>query len=81
MHLEIDGTIIRIMQQSLKEENTACKDICMSTLIYQVTQSFYTYCLTLIDKTDPKDPTKQEDCWIHGLKTKAPLGINVEDNL
>ena len=37
--------------------------------------------VTLIDKTDLKDPTKQEDCWIHGLKTKAPLGLNVEDDL
>ena len=37
--------------------------------------------VTLIDKTDPKDPTKQEDYWIHTLKTKATLGLNVEDSL
>ena len=36
---------------------------------------------TLIDKTDPKDPAKREDCWIHILKTKAPLALNVEDSL
>ena len=36
----VDGIIIRITQESLKEENTACKDTCMSTLIYQVTQGF-----------------------------------------
>ena len=34
--------------------------------------------VTLIDKTDPKDPTKREDFWI---QTKAPLGLNVEDGL
>ena len=34
--------------------------------------------VTLIDETDPKDPTKLEDYWIHTLKTKAPLGLNVE---
>ena len=27
--------------------------------------------VTLIDKTDPKDPTKREDYWIHQLKNKA----------
>ena len=32
-------------------------------------------------KTDPKDPTKRENYWIHNLKTKAPLGLNVEDGL
>ena len=35
--------------------------------------------VTLIDKTDPKDPTKRDDYWNHTLNTKPPLGINVED--
>ena len=30
--------------------------------------------VTLTDKTDPKNPNKQEHYWIHTLKTKAPLG-------
>ena len=34
--------------------------------------------VTLIDKTNPRAPTKREDCWIHNLKTKAPMGLNVE---
>ena len=34
--------------------------------------------VTLIDKTDPRAPTKREDYWIHTLKTKAPMGLNVE---
>ena len=37
--------------------------------------------VTLIDKTDPKDPTKRENFWIQTLKTKPPLGRNVEDGL
>ena len=37
--------------------------------------------VTLIDKTDPKDSSKREDFWIQTLKTKAPLGLNVEDGL
>ena len=30
--------------------------------------------VTLIDKTDSKDPTKREDYWIQILKTKTPMG-------
>ena len=40
MNLDIDGTIIKITQESLKEENNACKDTCMSISIFQVTQGF-----------------------------------------
>ena len=35
--------------------------------------------VTLIDKTDPNNPTKPKGYWIHTLKTKAPLALNVED--
>ena len=31
-----------------------------------------------IDKIDPRAPTKREDYWIHTLKSKAPMGFNVE---
>ena len=34
--------------------------------------------VTLIDKTDPRAPAKCEDYSIHTLKTKAPMGLNVE---
>ena len=34
--------------------------------------------VTLIDKTDPEDPTKQKDYWINPLKA---MGLNVEDGL
>ena len=34
--------------------------------------------MELIDKTDPRAPTKREDYWIHTLKTKAPMRLNVE---
>ena len=36
---------------------------------------------TLIDKKDPKNPTQRTDYWMHILKNKAPLGLNVEDGL
>ena len=35
--------------------------------------------ITIIDKTDPTDPTKREFFWIRMLKTLSPLGLNIED--
>ena len=57
MNLDIGGTIIRITQGSLKEENSVCKDTCMSILIYRM-NLLDDVSVTLIDKTDPTDPTK-----------------------
>ena len=37
--------------------------------------------VTLIDKTDPRNLTEREDYWIYTLKTKAPMGLNMEDGL
>ena len=39
---------------------------------------FFTY-VTLIGETNTRAPTKREDYWIHTLKTKPPMGLNVED--
>ena len=36
--------------------------------------------VTLIDKTDAKNPIKREHYWRHTLKTLAPYGLNVEDD-
>ena len=33
--------------------------------------------ITLIEKTNPSDPTKHEDFWICALGTMAPKGLNV----
>ena len=37
--------------------------------------------VALIDKTDSRNPTEGEDHWIYTLKTKAPMGLNMEDGL
>ena len=37
--------------------------------------------VTLIDKTDTKNPIKREHYWRHTLKTLAPHVLNVEDDL
>ena len=36
--------------------------------------------VTLIDKTDPEDPNRREDYWMHTLTTMAPLRLNVKDD-
>ena len=37
--------------------------------------------ITLIDKTNGKNPKKIEDYWRRTLKTYSPFGLNVEDCL
>ena len=43
--------------------------------------SFLDVTVTLIDKTDPRNPTEREDYWIYTLKTKVPMGLKMEDGL
>ena len=35
--------------------------------------------ITLIDKTDGRDPKNRENYWMRTLKTLAPQGLNIED--
>ena len=57
---------------------------CMQRHLYKHSQlPIYTGFLqdtyvTLIDKTDPRAPSKHEVYWIHTLKIKAPMGLNVK---
>ena len=37
--------------------------------------------ITLIDKTDCKDPKRRENYWMRTLKTYAPFGLNIEDSV
>ena len=37
--------------------------------------------ITLIDKTDGKNPKKREDYWRRILKTYSPFGLNVEGSV
>ena len=34
--------------------------------------------VTLTDKRDPSDATEIENYWIYTLKTKRPMGLNME---
>ena len=74
-----DEITIKIIPRNLIEEKTVCKDTFTNIFSYQVIQFFLqdNY-VNLIDKTNPRAPTKREDCWIHTLETKAPMRLNVE---
>ena len=37
--------------------------------------------ITFIDKTDPSEPLKRENCWRSILKTMTSRGSNVEDRV
>ena len=37
--------------------------------------------ITLIDKTDGKDPNRRENYWMRTRKTYAPFGLNTEDSV
>ena len=37
--------------------------------------------ITLIDKTDGKDPKRRKNYWMRILKTNAPFGLNIKDSV
>ena len=70
------------MLESMKGADTVCKSIYMNISTCLVTLVFLEdVTVTLIDKSDPSNPTKREDYWIYTLKTKAPMGLNIVDCL
>ena len=69
----LDGTMIGKMHGM----RHVCKKICgdgHSGLLENVS-------ITLIDKTDSKDPKKRENYWMRTLKTYAPFGLYIEDSV
>ena len=88
--LVIDGiAITRIMIESILVRRAVSKNICLNILTawnrmvsLKLINFFNTYfSITLIDKTDGKNPKKREDYWRRTLKTYSPFGLNVEDSV
>ena len=78
-YLDHNGITIKIILGSSIEEKSVCKRYLYKDFQLPGHTGFSqgTY-VTLIDKTDPRASTKREDYWNHTLKTKAPMGFNVE---
>ena len=87
--LYIDGTIMEHRWRNYKDNARKFEigEQCMQRHLYERfnlpghSRFLNDVLVTLIDKTDPKDPTKREDFWIQTPEIKAPPGINVEDGL
>ena len=48
---------------------------------FSATRPYWFFCkipVTLIDKTDPRAPIKSKHYWIHALKTKATMMLNID---
>ena len=78
--LGIDGITIRTKKREESQES------CMQEHLFKHFNSmghngFFNVSITLIDKTDGKNPKKREDYWRRTLKTYSPFGLNVEDSV
>ena len=77
---DIVGTIINVMTENMWGE------ACLQGHLFEHFNTeghngfLHGVSVTLIDKTDGKNPIKREDYWRHTLKTLAPYGLNVEDD-
>ena len=78
--LGIDGITIRIMIESILVRRVVCKNISLNILTAWDKGFLNNVSITLVDKTDGKNPKKKEDCWRRTLKTYSPFGLNVESS-
>ena len=76
--LGIDVITIRIMIESILVRRAVCKSIYLNMGHNGFLNNIS---ITLIDKTDGKNPKKREDYWRRTLKTYSPFGLNVEDSV
>ena len=82
MNSNLDGTITKAMI-----EKNARNEVCTQEHSFEHFKSeghiafLGNVSITLIDKTDGKDPKTRESYWIRTLKTYAPFGLNIEDTV
>ena len=80
---DIVGTIINVMTENMREVRLVCKNIFLNILIVKGIMHngfLHDVSVTLIDKTNAKNPIRREDYWRHTLKTLAPHGLNIDDD-
>ena len=65
------------------DRNYLVRDSCMQEHIFEHFKSeghtafLENVSVTFIDKTDPQNPEKRENYWIHTLQTMVPCGLNI----
>ena len=79
--LGIDGITIRIMIETILVRRAICKKTLFERFNSIPFNGFLkNISITLIDKTDRKNPKKREECW-RTLETYSPLGRTVEHSV
>ena len=81
MNSKLDGTITKVMIGKMHGMKHACKNICLRILKVKVSGFLGNVSITLIDKTDGKDPKRRENYWMRSLKIYAPFGLNIEHSV
>ena len=87
VHQTLDN--FRFRWNNCKDNNRKyqCSETCMQEYLFRYFSSsghngfLNDVSITFIDKTDPSDSLKREDYWRRTLKTMAPFGLNIENNV
>ena len=74
-------TIIKIITENIKVLKNVCRNLFRLFSGRGQGRFLNDRSITFIDKIDPSDPLKREDCWRRTLKTMTPFGLNVEDSV
>ena len=77
--LGIDG--ITDDDENILVRRSVCKNICLNILSMRHNGFLNNVLITLIEKTDGKNPKKREDYRRIPLKTSSPFGLNAEDSV
>ena len=78
----IDAITVTIMTESILVRRAVYKSICLNILVAWGHNDFLNnVSITLINKTDGKNPKKREDYTRRTLTTFSPFGLNVEDSV
>ena len=78
----IGGIITDLTLLNTRMAYHACKNICTNIFCDSEHSGFLNdLSITFIDKTDPTNPLQRESYWKHTLKTFAPYGLNIKENV
>ena len=81
MNSDLDGAA-KAMIGKMHGMKHVRKNICLSILKNKSHSGFLkNVSITLIVKTDGKDPKRRENYWMRALKAYAPFGLNIEDSV
>ena len=72
------GIIKNLTLVNMRMAYHACKNTCKNIF---VTVNIMVYSMTFIEKADPTNHLQRKNYWKHTLKTFAPYGLNIKENV